>query len=552
MKVRTKFAVLMVVVTLVLSGVVYGQLELAKDRSISGMQENVDQTAAQTAEQIDAQIRQEKNYVGFYASRPAASDFNRSGEFLDRLLTNPHLFAAQVVAANGTVVDFRGDISPEVRDETIGKDLSTRTYVSKTAETGEIHVTDPERVAGTDQHIVVVSAPIFEDGEITGVLAAALPVNEFTFLTMVKPLETGVRTVSVRADGKVLHESQAAFDESVSSSATVSSTGWTVRVSRDRSTLNARLREVAVMQAASLALVLSLVIALAVWEYNANIRQAEKLLDGFSALRDGDYDESPELASGEEWHQIREGFEDLADALAERETELREREQRLQVFNRVLRHNVRNGMTVVVNYAEFVADEADDQQVRQAAEKIATRGWDLVDLSEKARRVGSAMEGEESGPVETDVSSVAEDAAEAVRDDYPDADISVEADDQPSALAVPALDAAVENLCENAVEHNDDPSVSVSVEEVADATGADADADDPQWVRVSVTDDGSGIPEHERAVLTEGEETDLEHGSGLGLWLVHWVVERSGGRLTFAENDPQGSVVNIDLQPAEN
>ncbi len=534
----------MVVVTLVLSGVVYGQLELAKDRSISSMEQNVDQTATQTAEQIDAEIRQEKNYVGFYASRPEASNFSQSSEFLDRFLTNPHLFAGQVVAANGTVIDFRGDIAPEVRRETIGEDLGNRTYVSKTARTGEIHVTDPERVEGTDQHIVIISAPIFEEGEISGVLAAALPVNEFTFLTMVKPLETGVRTVSVRADDKVLHESQASFEESVSSTATVSSTGWTIRVSRDRSTLDARLREVAIMQVASLALVLSLVIALAIWEYNANIRQAEKLLDGFNALRDGDYDQSPQLASGEEWHQIREGFEDLADALAEREAGLKEREQRLQVFNRVLRHNLRNDMTVVVNYAEFVADESDDPQVRQAAEKISSRGWDLVDLSEKARRVGDAMEGDDAAPVEIDPESVAADAADAVRAEYPDADIAVESGDTPPANAIPALDAAVENLCENAVEHNENPSVTVSVERTTDA-------DDQRWVRIAVADDGSGIPDHERAVLTEGEETDLEHGSGLGLWLVNWVVERSGGRLTFAENDPQGSVVRIDLPPAE-
>ena len=519
----------MVVVTLVLSGVVYGQLELTKQRSISGMEENVDQTAVQTAEQIDAQIRQEKNYVGFYASRPAASNFSRSGDFLGRLLTNPHLFAGQIVAANGTVVDFRGDVSSEVRRETVGEDLGNQIYVSETARTGEIHVTDPEYVNQTGQHIVVISAPIFEDGEIAGVLVAALPVNEFTFLTVVKPLETGVRSVSVRADEDVLHEPQASFDDSVSSTATVASTGWSVQVSRDRSTLNARLREVAIMQAASLALVLSLVIGLSVWEYNANIRQAEKLLDGFSGLRNGEYDRSPDLASGEEWNQISEGFEELADALAEREAELREREQRLQVFNRVLRHNLRNDMTVVINYAEFVAERSDDAAVREAADKIADRGWDLVDLSEKARRVGTALEGgKDARPVETDVPSAAADAAAAVRDEHPDADISVECADVPSAKAIPAIGTAVENLCENAVEHNDDPVVSVSVETVTD---------DRQWIRIAVADDGSGIPEHERTVLTEGEETDLEHGSGLGLWLVRWGVEHLGGSVEFTVDD---------------
>ncbi len=532
----------MVVVTLVLSGVVYGQLELAKDRSVSQMQENVDQTAGQTAEQIDAQIRQEKNYVGFYASRPVASNFSRTDRFLEQFLTNPHVFAGQVVAANGTVVGFRGDVTDEVRHETIGDDVENQTYVQRPVRTGEIHVTDPERANGTDQNVVVISAPIFEDGEVVGVLAAALPVNEFTVFTMIKPLETDVRTVSVWADDQVLHAPQAAFTDPVSSTATVDSTGWSVRVSRDRSTLDARLREMAILQAGGLALVLSLVVGLAIWEYNANIRQAEKLLEGFGALRDGDYDYVPNLSSGEEWHQIHDGFADLADTLAERETELREREQQLQVFNRVLRHNLRNDVTVAVNYAEFVVEESDDPEIRDAAAKIASHGWNLVEMSEKARRVG-AGEGDTTGPVETDVASVVDDAVAAVQDDYPDADISVESSGQKAVRAVPALDAAVEYVCENAVEHNDatDPTMSVTVESVTD--------DGEEWIRIAVADDGPGIPEHERAVLTEGEETALEHGSGLGLWLVHWVVERSDGRLSFTENDPSGSVVRMDLKP---
>ena len=534
----------MLVVTLALGGVVYGQLELAKDSAMSQVEENVDQTAVQTADQLDAQIRQEKEYVEFYASRPAAGNFTRSTEFLQRLLTNPRVLAAHVVASNGTVVAYRGDVTPSVRRETVGDDFGNRTYVRQPVRTGELSVTDPYRVNGGDGYVVIVSAPIFEDGEIVGVLAAELPVDEFTFLPMLQSLETDMRTVSVTADGRVLYDSERSVADEVASTATVETTGWTVRVSRDRSTLDARLQEMAVVQAASLVVVLALVIGFAVWEYNANIRQAEKLLDGFRALQDGDYDHSPELASGEEWHQIREGFDELASSLADREAELEEREQRLQVFNRVLRHNLRNDVTVVVNYAEFVAEQSDDPAIREAAEKIASHGWDLVETSEKANRIETSMRGRDPGPSPVDVTTVVTEAAQEVAARYPDADISVDVPDEQYARATPALAAAVENLCENAVEHNDgpDPTVALSVDALVE--------DETEWVRISVADDGPGIPDHERVVLTEGEETDLEHSSGLGLWLVYWFVEQSDGRLSFAENDPRGTVARIDLQSA--
>jgi len=41
---------------------------------------------------------------------------------------------------------------------------------------------------------------------------------------------------------------------------------------------------------------------------------------------------------------------------------------------------------------------------------------------------------------------------------------------------------------------------------------------------VRVGDNGSGIPEHERRTLAGADETPLRHGSGVGLWLVYWLV----------------------------
>jgi sensor histidine kinase regulating citrate/malate metabolism len=76
------------------------------------------------------------------------------------------------------------------------------------------------------------------------------------------------------------------------------------------------------------------------------------------------------------------------------------------------------------------------------------------------------------------------------------------------------------------------------------ALSGDVDGD---TLSIAVADNGPGIPDHEQQVLEAGEESALEHGSGLGLWAVHWGVTRMGGDLAFAENDPRGSIVTVSI-----
>lgn len=57
-----------------------------------------------------------------------------------------------------------------------------------------------------------------------------------------------------------------------------------------------------------------------------------------------------------------------------------------------------------------------------------------------------------------------------------------------------------------------------------------------------------GNADHERAVILSGEETPLQHGSGVGLWLVKWVVRNVGGTLSFA--DGPGTTVEVELPAA--
>lgn len=216
-------------------------------------------------------------------------------------------------------------------------------------------------------------------------------------------------------------------------------------------------------------------------------------------------------------------------------TETERRRQRLQVLQRLLRHNIRNEMTVVQGYASILgnADGSDPEM----AERIESSAEDLLSIAEKIRRIESSLD--ETGPTrEAAVGTVLEDLLDSIASEHDTVDIEVAVD---PALTVETdwtiLEDVVRELVENAIEHHDGEHSSVVV--VGEREGARA--------VLRVRDDGPGIPEQERTAVTTGRETPLEHASGLGLWMVAWGVQRLGGRLSFGDNEPRGSVVTVSI-----
>ncbi len=220
-------------------------------------------------------------------------------------------------------------------------------------------------------------------------------------------------------------------------------------------------------------------------------------------------------------------------------TERKEREQQLNTLDRVLRHNLRNELNVVEGHAEVIQNVGSDTVVTHA-HGVLEGTEKLLDTAEKGRKVTRILS-ETPHVTRIDLVDLVEAVGASVREKYPDATVEVDTPERALVDATGRLEAAITELVENAIDHSDraEPTVEIGVV-VAGET-----------VRVHVADDGPGIPEMERKILEETrKEEDLYHGSGLGLWFVHWVVRRSYGDLEFEENDPRGSVVTIELERA--
>jgi len=212
-------------------------------------------------------------------------------------------------------------------------------------------------------------------------------------------------------------------------------------------------------------------------------------------------------------------------------TEQRRLQRHLQVLHRVLRHNLRNELTIIMGLADSLGRTVEDPDVRSQVDLIHDHARVLDRVSEKAHTVATVLEDTDE-TTSLPVGSVVSEVVRRCRDRYPDATITTGVESQVSVTANPALSAAVEELVENGVEHNDtDPTVRV------EATTQDDE------VLVTVADDGPGIPATDRTVVFDGGEiTDLQHGSGLGLWLVRWVTEAAGGSLVHDRSDGWTSV----------
>ncbi|AGN02136.1 PAS domain-containing protein [Salinarchaeum sp. Harcht-Bsk1] len=225
------------------------------------------------------------------------------------------------------------------------------------------------------------------------------------------------------------------------------------------------------------------------------------------------------------------------DELERREEEFERLYEVTDVLNRILRHNLRNNMNVILGRSDMLHDDSTESEHVDAIQAEAQK---LVEIGEKARAIHDTLDAEVSAdvrPVETFVSPVVAD----VREEYPNATVTVDAEEDLWVEAGALVETAVENVLDNAIRHNEGAaSVTISIVATAD-----------DFVAVSVADDGPGIDPYEIQAIREQRETPLQHGSGLGLWLSSWIVDQYDGGISFEDNDPTGSVVTLTLPRAQ-
>jgi signal transduction histidine kinase len=550
MRLRTKYALVLLAILLVLGTVVAGSAELFKQQTVDQEQAELDETTRLAVEQMGESLSDEVDVIRQTALTLDTEPGSLRTEQLEQLLDNHPFNTALVVDTNGTIVELHG--LQENQDAVqAGDSVTSVGFFEKTTleslRRGNTRIERIQAVENFDDYALTIGAPMLSaDGQdVQGVLVGSMFLGSTRLFSPLTPLETTRQTARVTGttfDGEaatILPFSNS-FDEVLTSEATIEETGWTVTVRRDESVLTSQLQFLQYIQFGSLLAVFLTVLGLGFYQYRTTVRQTDRLLGGFEKLTEGNFDHSLELGAAREWEQIGEGFNTMAAGLQRREREIFERERRLTVLNRLLRHNLQNDMTVIQGLVDTMPDIEDEQQRQETADKILETAGGLVDHAKKARRLESVVENAEEGTARVDIGAKVREVLDAQREDHPEVQVSFDGTESGWVEAVEGIEFGVEQLVENAFVHNTstDPCVAVTVERENDD------------VVVTVRDNGPGIPEHERRVLFQDEETALEHGSGIGLWLAYWAVLKSEGDLEFGDQE-EGGHVSVRLNGCE-
>ncbi|MEF8772629.1 two-component system sensor histidine kinase NtrB [Halodesulfurarchaeum sp.] len=236
-------------------------------------------------------------------------------------------------------------------------------------------------------------------------------------------------------------------------------------------------------------------------------------------------------------------FEDVSDR-HEREQELEDMTRQLEVLNRVVRHDIRNEMVVILGYVETAADEVSDPDVSDYLDR-AHQAWEhVVSITKAAKELMNVVTRSEPPELAAiSVKPILEEELAMVCEANPDATVQIDGSvPDVEVRATELLESVFRNLLTNAIVHHDraDPTVTVSASE------------SDGHLHVSIADDGPGIPDDQKWKIFGKGQSGLEsEGTGIGLHLVENLIAQFEGDVWVEDNEPRGSVFVVALALAE-
>ena len=211
-------------------------------------------------------------------------------------------------------------------------------------------------------------------------------------------------------------------------------------------------------------------------------------------------------------------------------TDQKRRQQHLDVVHRVLRHNLRNNLSVIRSYASMLANGTDPETVttQEAGEKITDATESLTQLSSHAAQVRREITTEEA--ISCPLSSLLATIRAAVGD-TPEATVTGPAAD---ASVSAQTERAISWLLTRIVEYTDGAvQVELKLRE--------------RYVQLDISGDMPLLPAGDAALIMSGTETALEHGQNMDTARAYLTLTSVGGEILQTDNAPPRSSFRVEI-----
>jgi signal transduction histidine kinase len=219
--------------------------------------------------------------------------------------------------------------------------------------------------------------------------------------------------------------------------------------------------------------------------------------------------------------------------------DLETRKEMVEMYDRLLRHDIGNDLQVITGFADLVETRIDDDQTAEYAGKIGRAARNSADLIDRVGDLVSTLESQDE-PEARGLQSLLTSTLADIEAQYES--LTVEYD--PAAFdyqvyAGDLLDSVFTNVVTNAAVHNEsEVTVRVYAEEPT-----------PDEVVVGMADDGSGIaPEIRDELFEMGAKGPDSDGTGFGLGFVRALTESYGGSVAVRESPTGGADFRVRLQ----
>lgn len=226
------------------------------------------------------------------------------------------------------------------------------------------------------------------------------------------------------------------------------------------------------------------------------------------------------------------------------QTQLHTANQQLHVFNRILRHNLRNNLNVIRGYTGTATDRVTDPELQSQLATVHDTAGELLRMSEKLKIIEQINPAEAASPT-VDLVELVTAECERLQDAHPAVTITTELPDHVWITGDDTLAYAIRETVDNAITHHDESPAACELTIELTRTAETA--------VLEITDNGPGIPPAELQPVRTNTETPLSHGSGIGLWIVTWTCRRHGGNVTFSAAPSGGTTARFafDLAPRD-